>query len=169
MRCCQARFKAGNRCGFPPTAGHVPPSTRSLLKCSWVLEVEFVRYELEMETAQQTRGTDGKIPVGTWERRSGRGSFSRQGRQQAPGVCTAAGPKHSPTFQEQGALPGGGAALTWVIPLRKEFEIHGKAPKFGDEWKRLQCLGGLRAFNSLEFREGHGTQVELHQVKMLGF
>lgn len=74
MRCCQARFKAGNRCGFPPTAGHVPPSTRSLLKCSWVLEVEFVRYELEMETAQQTQGQMAKSQL---ERGSGGAAAGR--------------------------------------------------------------------------------------------
>lgn len=74
MRCCQARFKAGNRCRFPPTPGHVPSSTRSLLKCSWVLEVEFVRYELEMETAQQTQGQMAKSQL---ERGSGGAAAGR--------------------------------------------------------------------------------------------
>lgn len=119
MSRCQRRFKALNRCkSQSPTPRHVPPSTRSLLKC-W--EVEFVWYGLEMETAPQNAGTDGEIPVGTWDQRSGRDLFSLQGRHWV--VCTAAGPKNSPTCP---ALPGEGTALTWVISYKKEFETHGK-------------------------------------------
>lgn len=32
-----------------------------------VLEVEFVWYELEMENSPANAGTDGKIPLGTWD------------------------------------------------------------------------------------------------------
>lgn len=76
-------------------------------------------------------GTDGKGSVGTWDQRSGRDLFSLQGRQQALSVCTAAGTKNSPIFREQGELPEGGAALTWVISHTREFETLSKLWNLG--------------------------------------
>lgn len=137
---CQTRFKAGNRCRVPLTPRHVPPCTWSLLKCSWCWRWNLFGMSWKWKIALQTRGQMAKSHL---ERGT---KFVFTAGQTADTECL-----HSSWAREPPNFPGAGS------------------PHLGDFTQKI-------VWESSEIWEWIGisgifmcAQVELHQVKMLGF